>query len=302
MRVTQLSLSILVAGSLIVPALHAEEQGTPSVAANKAMEETVTGKVEEKLQINKPAPELDLDIKDIIESGTAQTDDVLQAAKPIPSSDDFAHYATLSSNQVLRPWMPLIPEPPLVTFYPGLSKVAARRWEFRVSDENGEMVKVIKGKGVPPRQIEWNGINERGQFITVGTIYSYQFVTFDEHGNAHTFPGEPFQLDALRYEQKGKIVVEFANKRLFQDDKAGFRPIMQGMWERALDVIRENSNKPLTVEMFADNTKSPLVEDRRQSLLTAVSDATNLPAVDIRHKVEKIADRGDVVRLVMSPK
>ena len=302
MRITQLSLSLLLAGSITIPALHAEEQGTPNVGANKAMEETVTGKVEEKLQINKPAPELDLDVKDIIESGTAQTDDVLQAAKPIPSSDDFAHYSTLSSNQVMRPWMPLIPEPPLVTFYPGLSKVAARRWEFRVSDENGELVKVIKGKGVPPRQIEWNGLNERGQFITVGTIYSYQFVTFDEHGNAHTFPGEPFQLDALRYEQKGKVVVEFANKRLFQDDKAGFRPIMQGMWERALDVIRENSNKPLTVEMYADNTKAPLVEDRRQSLLTAVSDATNLPAVDIRHKVEKIADRGDVTRLVMSPK
>ncbi len=266
------------------------------------LSETVKGTVKETLDIQKPAPSIELDVKEIVESGTAQTDRVLQEAKPIPSKEDFENYGVLNSKQVMRPALPLIPEPPLVTFYPGLSKVVSKRWEFRVSDENGEMIKLIKGKGVPPRNIEWNGINERGQYITVGTLYSYQFVTFDEHENASTFPGEPFQLDALMYRQKGKLVIEFANKKLFQDEQSAFKPVMKSMWERAIDVVRENSNSPITIEMYAASARSPLAEDRRSAAVNSISDATNLPAVDIRHKVDKIADRGDVLRVVMNTK
>jgi flagellar motor protein MotB len=262
----------------------------------------VKGQVKEQLDVQKPAPTIDLDVKEIVESGTAQTEKVLQEAKPIPSKEDFENYANLSSMQALHPWMPLIPEPPLVTFYPGLSKVASKRWEFRVSDQNGEVVKLIKGKGIPPREIDWNGLNERGQYITVGTLYSYQFVTYDEHENANTFPGEPFQLDALMYNQNGKLYIEFANKRLFQDDQAVVRASMKNMWEQAVDVVRENSNKPLTVEVFADSPKSPIAEDRRQTAVNMISDSTNIPAVDIRHKIDKISDRGDVLRLVMNGK
>jgi len=275
---------------------HAEEMGSAPLS------ETVKGQVKETLDIQKPAPTIELDVKDIVESGTAQTDKVLQEAKPIPSKEDFENYGNLNSKQIMHVSSPLIPEPPLVTFYPGLSKVVSKHWEFRVSDESGEMIKMIKGKGVPPRQIEWNGLNERGEYITVGTLYSYQFVTFDEHENASTFPGEPFQLDALMYQQKGKLIIEFANKKLFQDDQAEFKPVMQGMWDRAIDVVRENSNSPITVEMYASSAKSPLAEERRSAAVNSISDATNLPAVDIHHKVDKIADRGDVLRLVMNAK
>jgi hypothetical protein len=171
-----------------------------------------------------------------------------------------------------------------------------------VSDEGGEVIKTISGKGVPPRMIPWDGRNERGGYITVGTLYSYQFVMYDEHGNAQTFPGEPFQLDALKYEQKGKVFIEFANDRLFATDLSSISPNMEGLWNRAIDIVRENSNKPLTVEMYADSVKSPLAEERRQALINSVSDATNIPAVDIRHKVDKITDRGNIVRLVMGSK
>ena len=278
----------------------AEPRSAPTNEVAAPLSETIKGEVKENVDIQKPAPAIELNVQEIVESGTAQTDKVLQEAKPVPSAADFENYAQLSSNQVLHPWHPLIPEPPLVTFYPGLSKVASKRWEFRVSDDRGEVIKTIGGKGVPPRSIEWNGMNDRGQYINVGTLYSYQFVTFDEHGNAHTFPGEPFQLDALLYRQKGKIVVEFAVKRLFQDDQALFRPSMTGLWERALDIVREHSNKPLTVEVYADAVRSPLAEDRRAAAVTSISDSTNIPAVDIRHKVDKAAERGDVLRLVLN--
>jgi len=286
--------------SLLISASHAASQGQDEMKSDAPLSETIRGEVKEQLDIQKPPPSIDLDSKEFVESGTAQTANVLQEAKPVPSKEDFEYYAKLTSNQTLRPWMPLIPEPPLVTFYPGLVKQESKKWEFRVSDEGGEVVKVIKGKGVPPRNIEWNGLNERGQYITVGTLYSYQFLTFDEHENAHTYPGEPFQLDALMYKQKGKIVVEFSNKRLYQQDTAQFRSNMTGLWERAIDVVRENSNRPLLIEVYADSAKSPLAEERRQVAVLSVSDATNMPAVDIKHAVSKIADRGDVTRLVLN--
>ena len=88
-------------------------------------------------------------------------------------------------------------------------------------------------------------------------------------------------------------------RRLY-DEKSDFKPTMKGLWERAIDVIRENSNKPLTVEMYADSVKSPLAEERRQTAVNSISDTTNIPAVDIRHTVDKITDRGDIIRLVMN--
>lgn len=288
-------LTLITAAAFTMSPLRAEE-----MKPDQPMSEEIKGEVKEQLDIQKPPPAIELNSGEIVESGTAQTENVLQEAKPVPSKEDFDHYAKLSSNQVMRPWMPLIPEPPLVTFYPGLSKVESKRWEFRVSDEGGEIIKIIKGNGTPPRNIAWNGLNERGQYITVGTIYSYQFLTFDEHGNAHTFPGEPFQVDALMYRQKGKLIVEFANKKLYQPDVATFRPAMGGLWERAIDVVRENSNKPLLVEVYADSARSPLAEERRQTAVLSLSDATNIPAVDIKHKVDKISDRGDVTRLIMT--
>lgn len=290
----------LTAFSLTASAWSAQPKSEPAGEVSAPLSETIKGEVKDTVDIQKAAPGIDLDVKEIVESGTAQTDKVLQEAKPVPSNEDFNNYAQLTSKQVLKAWNPLIPEPPLVTFYPGLSKVAAKRWEFRVSDDRGEVIKTIAGKGVPPRSVEWNGMNDRGQYINVGTLYSYQFVTFDEHGNANTFPGEPFQLDALMYRQKGKIFVEFANKRLFQDDQAGFRPTMRGLWDRAVDIVREHSNKPLMVEMYADSVRSPLAEERRQAAVNSISDETNIPAVDIRHKVDKIADRGDIIRLVLN--
>ncbi len=272
------------------------------MAPNQPLSETVKGEIKEKLEIQKPPPSIELNVKEIIDSGTDRTEEVLQQARPIPSDADFDHYAMLDSKQVLHPWKPLVPEPPLVTFYPGLSKVAIKHWQFKVSDQGGEVVKTVSGKGVPPRSVQWDGRNERNTFITVGTLYSYQFVTFDEHENAQTFPGEPFQLDALKYDQKGKVFIEFANDRLFVTDQASINVGMKGLLDRALDIIRENSNKPVTIEMYADSVKSPLAEERRQVLVDLISDATNIPAVDIRHKVEKIADRGNIVRIVMGTK
>lgn len=298
MKITRLVLlSALVAAA---GGARAEEAIHQSPATDQPMSETVQGEVKEKLQIQKTTPSIELDVKEIIDSGTPRTDEVLEEAKPVPSDADFDYYAKLDSQQVMHPSLPLLPEPPLVTFYPGLSDVAAKRWEFKVSDEKGNVVVTITGKGAPPRKFDWSGQDEKGAYVTVGTLYSYQFVTYDDHGNAHTFPGDPFRLDALMYTQKGRICIEFANNALFEADEAKIQPGMRGLWERAIDVIREHSNKPLLVEEYSDTVKSPLAEQRRQAAVNSISDATNLPAVDIRHSVEKIADRGDITRLVLN--
>lgn len=287
---------------LSMPGFSAEEKTAQELGSGTPLSEEIKGEVKERLDIQKPPPLIELNIKDIVDSGSLRTDEVLQQAKPIPSDSDYEHYALLDSKQVLRPSNPVIPEPPLVTFYPSLSKVATKRWEFRVADEHGEVVKTIKGNGVPPRSVEWDGKNERGQYITVGTHYSYQFLSFDEHGNAQTFPGEPFQLDAFLYRLKGKTIIEFPNDRFYETDETGVNSRFKGLWARALDVVREHSNASLLVEICVDNVRSPLASERRQELVNLISDATNIPASDIRHAVAKKADRGDVTRLILSSK
>jgi len=296
-RIDIIILAASIALLLMMAAVRAaRSEETP---ASEPLAETIEGEIKEKLDIKKPPPEILLKLPTLIQSDTDQTAKVLEEANPIPSDADFDHYARLDSKQVLKAWTPLIPEPPLVTFYPGLSKIATKRWEFRVSDQNGTLIKVIKGKGVPPRRVDWDGRDKRGRIITVGTLYSYQFITFDEHGNSHTFPGEPFHLDALKYEEKGKIYLEFSNNRLFQEDEAVLRPEMAGFWERALDEVRKYSNKPITVEVHSRRVQSPLASERKNWAVQSLSNGTNLPTEDIRHSVEKMQARGDILRLVM---
>src|SRR5712672_3465715 len=83
----------------------AQEQGTG--AQDAPMSETIKGEVKDQLEIQKPPPSIELESGEFVESGTAQTESVLQEAKPVPSKEDFENYAKLTSNQVLRPWMPL---------------------------------------------------------------------------------------------------------------------------------------------------------------------------------------------------
>ena len=272
-----------------------------SAPAQQPMTETVEGEVKEKLTIQKKPPKIELNTPDIVESGTLQTDNVLQQTKPVPSETDYAMLgSTFNFTQILNPANPLLPEPPLVSFQTGLASAAAKHWEFRVSDDKGEVVKSITGKGNPPRTIVWDGRINRGPFITIGTLYSYQFLTFDEFNNVNTYPGEPFQLDSLMYKHQGKIYIEISNKKLFKEEDGSLNPAMKGLWDRAMDVIREHSNAPISVEIDVEKITAGDVDLKRQNLVNAIAMATNIPSVEIRHRIDKISDRGDVTRLILA--
>jgi len=272
--------------------------GTPS---QQPMTETVEGEVREKLTIQKKPPKIELTPADLVESGTLQTDNVLQQTKPVPSESDYAMLAsTFNFTQILDPANPLLPEPPLINFQTGLANAAAKHWEFRVSDDKGEVVKSITGKGNPPRTIVWDGRTNRGPYITIGTLYSYQFLTYDEFNNVNTYPGEPFQLDALMYQEKGKIHIEISNKKLFKEDDGSLNPGMKGLWDRAMDVVREHSNGPISVEIDVEKTTTGIAELKRQNIVNAIASATSILSAEIRHRVDKISERGDVTQLILA--
>ena len=63
---------------------------------------------------------------------------------------------------------------------------------------------------------------------------------------------------------------------------------------------KDNPTHITILEIYADSVKSPLAEERRQAAVNSISDTVNMPAVDIRHTVNKISDRGDIIRLVMN--
>jgi hypothetical protein len=96
--------------------------------------------------------------------------------------------------------------------------------------------------------------------------------------------------------------VEFPNKVLFEDNQSTIRPNMKGLFDRAMEVVRENSDKPLLIEMYATSVQNPLADERRKAVVALISEATHLPAMDVHHKIDKITGRGDVIRFVLNAK
>jgi outer membrane protein OmpA-like peptidoglycan-associated protein len=55
-------------------------------------------------------------------------------------------------------------------------------WVLEIKDPQGNLIRTIKGQGVPPRQITWNGRDESGNVVPRGLFANYTFRTVDGKG------------------------------------------------------------------------------------------------------------------------
>ncbi|MFW6129753.1 MAG: hypothetical protein ACOC56_01140 [Atribacterota bacterium] len=93
---------------------------------------------------------------------------------------DYEKFLSLKGKTV-QPYIPDIPEPPIISFYPELINVSSAEWKLIIIDDNGDAIKIIQGEGNPSKVIEWDGYDKNGDIVKVGTNYSYRFICIDEN-------------------------------------------------------------------------------------------------------------------------
>ena len=257
----------------------------------------ITGEATDKVTIEKISPDIKIEIKNLVDSVTDKTEKLLEKGKPVPSPDDFKRFDHLESEQTARPWLVEFSEPPLISFFPSMSETTVKRWRLEVTDEQGNIIKTINGKGNPVKEIEWAGLDTKGDIISVGRHYSYRFITEDEFKVSHTTLGKAFILNNLRYQDLKNLYLEISSGVFF--DEIQIRPEARELFEQVLDTLREYSKYPFTVELYADDPHSELVRKRRENIVNEIAEKMLILPEDVRYTYSRIGERGDIIRFVI---
>jgi len=259
----------------------------------------ITGEARDKVKIQKFLPEISVNIPDVVDATTEKTEALLEQGKTVPSEADLQGVPYTISQQAARPYLPDLPTAPLISFYPEPARVPVKRWELVINDDSGEAVAVMRGKGNPVKAVVWDGRTRRKEMAKVGSLYSYKFIVYDRLKNPHTTLGTAFKIDAILYEQKGKLIAEIAERHLFQEDSARFSPEALLTLEKILDVLRARSKYPFTIELYAKDPLGLLIKERKNRLVEHVAEELLLMREDIRFRIDRLGSRGRVVRFVV---
>jgi hypothetical protein len=255
-------------------------------------EVVIKGKAKDTVKVEKAPYQIEIKLEDIVSPSIEETEALMRGGVEILRQEDFQQFTSLNSNQVIRPSLPSLPEPPLVTFHPKRSDLKITTWKLTISDEKGNIIRTLQGKGSPPQTIEWDGRVERGIIIRVGTLYSYNFVAIDQDGRPHTTSGKPFQLWALKYDEKDSVNIEVANRILYNSERDGFSEDGKLIMEKALDFLRQYSRYPFQIEILTDETDLSIWEKAKALLSDYISRSLILLPEDLKIKVVRRDGRG----------
>lgn len=278
------------------PAPSAAAPATGGASENLGSYE-VTGQAKDKVLIEKSSPEIKLDVKEVVDSVTDKTEQLLERPRTIPDQEDYDHFDRLTSNQTARPWLPDLAEPPLISFQPAPPKTTVTGWRLEVTNDLGEVIKIISGKGNPVKEIVWDGIDAKGQMIRVAAAYSFRFITIDEFQNTHTTLGKAFTLRHLKYQDKRNVIVEISSKFLFKDEKISIDAVP--ILERTLDVLREYSTYLFSLEFQTEAPQGDPIKERQRRLTDKITKDLQLPPDSVKYTYSPIKDRGEVTRFVI---
>jgi hypothetical protein len=255
-------------------------------------EVVIKGEAKDIVKVEKAPYRIEIKLEDIVSSSIEETEALMEGGVEILRQEDFQQFSRLNSKQVIRPSLPAIPEPPLVTFHPQRSDLTIKKWVLTISDEKGNIIRTLQGKGNPPKTIEWDGRDDGGRMIRVGTLYSYDFVGIDQDGRPHTTSGKPFQLWALKYDEKESVSIEVSNRVLYSSERDGFSEEGKLIMEKALDLLRQYSRYPFRIEICSDEPDLSVWDKVKALLSDHISRSLILLPEDFKIEVVKGEARG----------
>ncbi|MDH5662449.1 MAG: hypothetical protein OEY92_05570 [Elusimicrobiota bacterium] len=255
-------------------------------------EVVIKGEAKDTVKVEKAPYQMEIKLEEIVTPSIEETESLMEGGLDILRQEDLQQFTRLNSNQVIKPSLPPLPEPPLVTFHPRRSNLKIKKWKLTISDEKGSNIRTLQGKGSPPRAIEWDGRDERGKVIRVGTLYSYGFVAMDQDGRPHTTGGKPFQLWALKYDDRDSVNIEIANRVLYTAEKDEFSEDGKLIMDKAIDFLRQYSRYPFRIEICTDKQDFSVWEKAKALLANYISGNMILLPEDLRINVRRTDGRG----------
>jgi hypothetical protein len=174
---------------------------------------------------------------------------------------------------------------PVVTFHADKpTSGVITGWELKIVNFRGLPVKRFGGSGPPPRKIQWDGRDERGDMISVGFPYSYVITVTDKGTNTYNYGGASFRISALDYRSEDSRFVEITGNRLFARDASVLEPRGEDLIDKATDAFREHPLSALTLTVVAPAER--LGRARADAIVERVAEALIIPPQEIKVRIE----------------
>jgi hypothetical protein len=213
---------ILVCAALAAPVAASEKSKAKDAPKLKGSEEgtaleSITVEGEDRVSVKFERPELRTNIDPATAPGLdwENLGAVLDAGHLGLVHPLIARSAFGRSSRMARPWLDTFREGPVAKFRPQLEGV--EHWKLAVADSRGREVIAFSGKGKPPKQIEWNGLDAGGNPVAPGLVYSFSVEASDKAGNTRNFVGDGFEVPPYVVETTESAALMFSAETLRED-------------------------------------------------------------------------------------
>lgn len=139
----------------------------------------------------------------------------------------------------------------VLILFPHFEKTVAS-WRLIIFDSQGEEVRRLEGKGMPPATIVWNGRKNTGEVIIPGEVYSFSFSAYDAIGNETKILGEPLKIPGIFYEEKGQKIIAISAREIFGEGGEDLTSQAKEIWDEAANLVKENFKKEITCFVYSE--------------------------------------------------
>lgn len=90
-----------------------------------------------------------------------------------------------------------------------------KNWSLDITDRKGNLLRTISGKGVPPKQISWDGRDANGNVVNGGLYANYNFRTIDARGQEVSASNAILKVAEVSEREAPMVASVSANARIF---------------------------------------------------------------------------------------
>ena len=243
-------------------------------AQEEISKEVIKGEYLGKIDEKKPPSELKYDIFEVIKPFGREGSNIYDMELQVHSEISSTPLPILASSQIRKPWLGNILTPPITISNISVEK-NVKQWELVITDAIGGVFRTFAGMGNPPRAIEWDGRDSKGNMIDLGKNYSYYLRVVDYEDKSSFQLGKKVSVPALYWKEELNSVVRLDGRIVFEQNSSRISESGKDLLEEAADYVRKDINKRLRVIVFSQNEN--LAMERTKRIANFLLDRVILP-------------------------
>jgi outer membrane protein OmpA-like peptidoglycan-associated protein/flagellar hook assembly protein FlgD len=165
----------------------------------------------------------------------------------------------------------------MLVLQPGLrDETGIENWRITVFSAANEPFKEFRGRGIPAREIVWDGLSEKNEVLESAVDYFIEFEAVDLAGNRARAPRLKLPVDVLVMVTERGLKIRISNIE-FAFDSAELTPGARPILNRVVDILEKYENYTVLVEGHTDDIGEEeynirLSEDRAKSVMDYLID------------------------------